>query len=99
MGPNDAVRLEENKAERAAEKLQKVENNRKLSFEELKEKKFAEKYGEPKKMTEDEAMLEWIDLNKQLQRDREGNPFRDNVTGGDKFKHMLWQNPLIPIGK
>ena len=84
MGPNDLARIEENKAER--------------KFEEIKNKKLAEKYGEEKKMS-DEAMLEWIDLNKQLQRDREGNLYSDQVTAAGKSKSMFLENPLIPIGK
>ena len=84
MGPYDAARLEENKAER--------------KFQEIKKKKLAEKYGEEKQMS-DEAMLEWINLNQQLQRDREGNLYSDQVTAAGKSKSMFLSNPLIPIGK
>ena len=84
MGPNDLARIEENKAER--------------KFEEIKNKKMSEKYGEKQQMS-DEAMLEWIDLNKQLQRDRDGNLYSDQVTATKKSKAMFVENPLIPLGK
>ena len=84
MGPNDLARIEENKAQR--------------KFEEIKNKKMGEKFGEKQQMS-DEAMLEWIDLNKQLQRDRDGNLYSDQVTAAAKSKSMFVENPLIPLGK
>ena len=84
MGPNELARIEENKAER--------------QFEALKNKKMAAKFGEKQEMT-DEAMLEWIDLNKQLQRDRDGNLYSDQVTAAGKSRSMFLENPLIPLGK
>ena len=94
MGPKDLERIEENKAERLVEK----ENKANRRFEELKNEKIAEKFGK-KDQPSDEAMLEWIELNKQLRIDKDtGKPYADRVTASDKSKSMFLENPLIPIG-
>ena len=95
MGPKDLERIEDNKAERLEEK----ENKSNRRFEELKNEKIAEKFGKKEQFT-DEAMLEWIELNKQLRIDQDtGKPYADKVTASDKSKSMFMENPLVPIGR
>ena len=65
-----------------------------MAFEKLKREKLGTKVNE----ASDEAMLEWIELNKQLSIDREtGRPY--HVTTADKTKAIFMENPLVPIGK
>merc|ERR1712018_213551 len=85
MGPKDLERIEDNRAERLEEK----ENKSNRRFEELKNEKIAEKFGKKEQFT-DEAMLEWIELNKQLRIDQDtGKPYADKVTASDKSKSMI----------
>lgn len=98
MGPQDAEKLAENKANRQFEKEKDNVDKAAKRFEELKNKKIAEKFGKEEQMS-DQAMLEWIDLNRQLQFDRTGKPFDDKITASHKTKSVFLENPLVPIGK
>ena len=98
MGPQDAEKLAENKANRQFEKEKDNVDKAAKRFEELKNQKLAEKFGKDAQMS-NQAMLEWIDLNKQLQFDRTGKPFDDKITASQKTRSVFLENPLVPIGK
>ena len=98
MGPQDAEKLAENRADRQLEKEKDNVDKAAKRFEELKNQKLAEKFGKDEQMS-NQAMLEWIDLNKQLQYDRSGKPFDDKITASQKTRSVFLENPLVPIGK
>ena len=99
MGPEDERRHQQNIAEIEGRKAERTRTKAEIKFEKLKneaeEKKFGKK--QHKEMT-DADMLEWIELNKQLQFNSEtGKPHVE--TASDKFKRKFGENPMVPIGK
>ena len=98
MGPADEKRLQQNIVEIEKKAAERTKTKAEIKFEKLKneaEEKMGKK--QSKEMTDDD-MLEWIELNKQLQVSREtGKPYLE--TAADKFKRKFGENPFIPIGK
>ena len=98
MRTRDEERIEQNKLEgtemRAAEKTQRKAE---VEFKRLKNEA-EEKMGIKRKVMSDADMLEWVELNKQLQINREtGKPYVE--TYSDKFKRKFGENPLVPVGE
>ena len=93
MGTKDQERCEETKQKCEEETaIKKEKRSLESNFEKLKNEKFGKK-----EEMKDEAMLEWIELNKQLNIDQNtGKPY--HVTSGDKTKAVFLDNPLVPIG-
>ena len=63
-------------------------------FERLKNEKLGRKENE----TSDAAKLEWIELSRELQIDKDtGRPY--HLTTAEKSRKLFIENPLIPLGK
>ena len=94
MGSKDTERHEESRAEGQEQReLKKGRHIIDTNFEKLK----AEKFGTKEEPNSDASMLEWIELNKQLQINKDtGRPY--NMTTTEKSKAMFFENPLVPIG-
>ena len=94
MGPKDVERLEESKAEGQEQRALKMQDRFATEFEKKKREKMGLKKGEPA----ESDMLEWIDLQKQLQIDRDtGKSYI--TTPWEKTKGVFLDNPLVPLGK
>ena len=93
MGPKDLERHVETKERHEEEQaIKKGRGALASNFEKLK----AEKFGQKEDM-KDEAMLEWVELNKQLHIDRNtGKPY--HITSAEKTKAIFLENPMVPIG-
>ena len=94
MGPKDVERHEESKAEGQEQRALKMQDRFTTEFEKKKREKLGLKKVEPA----ESEMLEWIDLQKQLQIDRDtGKSYV--TTPWEKTKGVFLDNPLVPIGK
>ena len=94
MGPKDIERHEESKAEGQEQRALKMQDRFTTEFEKKKREKLGLKKVEPA----ESEMLEWIDLQKQLQIDRDtGKSYV--TTPWEKTKGVFLDNPLVPIGK
>ena len=94
MGPKDVERHEESKAEGQEQRALKIQDRFTTEFEKKKREKLGLKKVEPA----ESDMLEWIDLQKQLQVDRDtGKSYV--TTPWEKTKGVFLDNPLVPLGK
>ena len=94
MGPKDVERHEESKAEGQEQRALKMQDRFSTEFEKKKREKLGLKKVEPA----ESDMLEWIDLQKQLQIDRDtGKSYV--TTPWEKTKGVFLDNPLVPLGK
>ena len=94
MGPKDVERHEESKAEGQEQRALKMQDRFSTEFEKKKREKLGLKKVEPA----ESDMLEWIDLQKQLQVDRDtGKSYV--TTPWEKTKGVFLDNPLVPLGK
>ena len=98
MGPADEKRLQQNIVEIEKKAAERTKTKAEIKFEKLKNEA-EEKMGKKRNNAMTDAdMLEWIELNKQLQVSREtGKPYVETAT--NKFKRKFGENPMIPIGK
>lgn len=94
MGTKDVEQPQEVKVEQNEKSVLKKDRPKAdVEFERLKNEKFGTKENE----NADAAMLEWVELNRQLQIDRDtGRPYA--VTSWDKTKGVFLDNPLVPLG-
>ena len=98
MGTRDEELIQQNKVEGTEKRaVEKTRRKAEVEFERLKNEA-EEKMGIKHKAMSDADMLEWVELNKQLQINREtGKPYVE--TYSDKFKRKFGENPLVPVGE